>query len=228
MRWVCWVFVPLAVYGLTGPAAASEPAFGTDSPCVGCGHSYPYGAPACGVQFFGWRPGCCRCQPSVCDNAWAGYCQEKARWRALCYRVGTGGASCGEATAPSCYFTPAESGAAAEPTPAGPDLPGPTPQPEEDSAAPLPPTLTEPPMPVDPFGPAQPSEPPLPPPIGEPLLPPGMGEPPPPPQPGGVKEPSALPPLPKRAPEETTLNWRSLRPLRTNDPASPAHRRRLR
>jgi hypothetical protein len=34
-------------------------------------------------------PGCCECPPSACDNAWDGYCQEKARWQAFFTCVGT-------------------------------------------------------------------------------------------------------------------------------------------
>ena len=36
------------------------------------------------------QPGCGECQPHCCDNAWAGYCQEKARQQAFWYRVGSG------------------------------------------------------------------------------------------------------------------------------------------
>jgi hypothetical protein len=34
-------------------------------------------------------PGCCECPPSACDNAWDGYCEEKAKWRAYFAQVGT-------------------------------------------------------------------------------------------------------------------------------------------
>jgi hypothetical protein len=33
-------------------------------------------------------PGCCECPPSACDNAWAGYCEHKAKWQAFFARVG--------------------------------------------------------------------------------------------------------------------------------------------
>ena len=39
-------------------------------------------------------PGCCECPPSACDNAWDGYCQEKAKWQAFFARVGTPRAHC--------------------------------------------------------------------------------------------------------------------------------------
>jgi hypothetical protein len=39
-------------------------------------------------------PGCCECPPSACDNAWAGYCQHKAKWQAYFAQVGTPRAGC--------------------------------------------------------------------------------------------------------------------------------------
>jgi hypothetical protein len=48
-----------------------------------------FSPPGCAVA-----PGCCECPPTACDNAWDGYCQEKAKWQAFFSRVGTGHASC--------------------------------------------------------------------------------------------------------------------------------------
>lgn len=43
-----------------------------------------YSPPGCYLA-----PGCCECPPSPCDNAWAGYCQHKARVQAYFAKVGT-------------------------------------------------------------------------------------------------------------------------------------------
>lgn len=91
MRWICWASALLAAYGLVSPAAGAESSGGAGMKCAGCGHCQTYSAPACAAPFYGMAPGCCKCPPSACDNAWAGYCQEKARWKAFWYRVGTGG-----------------------------------------------------------------------------------------------------------------------------------------
>ncbi|MBN2579757.1 MAG: hypothetical protein JXB10_12275 [Pirellulales bacterium] len=57
---------------------------------VSAGNYYAYCGPACyGPPGFCLVPGCCECPPTACDNAWAGYCQEKARWQAFWTRVGT-------------------------------------------------------------------------------------------------------------------------------------------
>jgi hypothetical protein len=34
-------------------------------------------------------PGCCECPPSACDNAWDGYCEQKAKWQVFFAKVGT-------------------------------------------------------------------------------------------------------------------------------------------
>ncbi len=49
-----------------------------------------YRGPACfSPPGYGLAPGCCECPPSACDNAWDGYCEEKAKWQAFFARVGT-------------------------------------------------------------------------------------------------------------------------------------------
>jgi hypothetical protein len=77
---------------------------GRDAGCgVGCGtscgsgeaifaRSYwgPYAARACAGRYDGEGTAGCGGQTCLaCDNAWDGYCQEKARWHAFFYRVGT-------------------------------------------------------------------------------------------------------------------------------------------
>ena len=42
-----------------------------------------YRGPACySPNGYNLTPGCCISPPSACDNAWDGYCQEKAKWQA--------------------------------------------------------------------------------------------------------------------------------------------------
>ena len=95
MRRISWVFAMLAAAALIGTVIDSMPACYAAMPCAGCDscgcQTYRYGAPACGIASgFNTKPGCCQCQPHCCDNAWDGYCQERARWQAFWTRFGTG------------------------------------------------------------------------------------------------------------------------------------------
>ena len=58
-----------------------------------CGPSYrpsALAAEACGAPMgYNLSPGCCECPPCACDNAWDGYCDQKARWQAFWARLGT-------------------------------------------------------------------------------------------------------------------------------------------
>ena len=60
--------------------------------CVTCdrGPAAGFGAPACRGPIFGTEPGCCEHPPTPCDNAWAGFCQEKLKWKQFWYKVGSG------------------------------------------------------------------------------------------------------------------------------------------
>jgi hypothetical protein len=63
--------------------------------CASCGGndggSYRnYRGPACfSPPGYSLSPGCCECPPSACDNAWDGYCEQKAKWQAFFAQVGT-------------------------------------------------------------------------------------------------------------------------------------------
>jgi hypothetical protein len=63
--------------------------------CASCngndaGSYKSYRGPACfSPPGYSLTPGCCECPPSACDNAWDGYCEEKARWKAYFTQVGT-------------------------------------------------------------------------------------------------------------------------------------------
>ncbi len=98
MRWIDWFFAVLAAGVLVGPAVASdELACDELTKCVSCSQyrDMDYYAPGCYASpGFNLTPGCCQCQPNCCDNAWDGYCQEKARWQAFWYWVGTGCSRC--------------------------------------------------------------------------------------------------------------------------------------
>jgi len=89
MRWTCWVFALLAVPGLMTPAVGFDAYHGTAGLSGGRGSCEACSRPMCANPGgFAFVPGCCECQPSCCDNAWAGYCQQKARWQAFWARVG--------------------------------------------------------------------------------------------------------------------------------------------
>ena len=190
MRRICWVSILLAVWTMSGPATGFDSGYGWGRSYTGCGQCYNYGAPACAAPFFGWQPGCCQDQPSPCDNAWAGYCEEKARWKAFCYRLGTGGRdSCGSTPA-DCQPAPVGYQPRVQPLPPTPADPGKgqalaVPGRVGQPPAAAPPSLRAlPPVPVAPGGP-----------MAAPL----------PPEPADLQAPVALPPLP--APDETTWRW---------------------
>ena len=92
-------------------AVLSSSAFGanhTRGGCASCERSSGHGAPACaGPIGYNLKPGCCECPPTACDNAWAGYCQEKARWQAFWARVGTPKPKCGTTVSYTNVPTPA-------------------------------------------------------------------------------------------------------------------------
>ncbi|MGW8256150.1 MAG: hypothetical protein ACWGMZ_01560 [Thermoguttaceae bacterium] len=102
MRWLSLAFVPcLFVLLLTNGSNSFA------AGCINCGgnDAASYRAYSGGACFappgFCTAPGCCQCPPSACDNAWAGYCQHKARWQAYFYNVGVPKARCG-----GCCMTP--------------------------------------------------------------------------------------------------------------------------
>jgi len=110
MRSIGWFLGVVVGLGWAGSAAALEMGFnGCGScaggmPCEGTG----FGAPPCAAPFFGGTPGCCRMAPTPCDNAWDGYCEERAFWRAIWHQAGTrpagfsGWRQCQEVAGPFC------------------------------------------------------------------------------------------------------------------------------
>ena len=104
MRWLCWISAVVLVVP-AGEAFAAGPVYGTDVayssvaryPSCGssnCGSSN-CGSSNCGSSRHGsWLYGntsadCCECPPSPCDNAWASFCEENARWQAFWHQYGT-------------------------------------------------------------------------------------------------------------------------------------------
>ena len=101
MRWTCCLFVLLAAGTLSSPAAGSQPGCST---CAGGTGSHTYSEQACGAPAgFSLTPGCCRCQPTCCDNAWDGYCEHKARWQGFWSMVGTGAFKWQGSMIPRCH-----------------------------------------------------------------------------------------------------------------------------
>jgi len=85
MRRVMWVAV-FAAGGVFAQSASGQQVVsqGCDT-CAQHQQVRTYAALRCGCHHYGGTPGCCRCGPSKCDNAWEGFCDEKARcaqrWR---------------------------------------------------------------------------------------------------------------------------------------------------
>jgi hypothetical protein len=87
MRRIAWACVVLTLLLVESEIACAV--------CISCNGadacSYrAYRGPACCCPpGYALAPGCCECPPSACDNAWDGYCEEKAKWQAFFARVGT-------------------------------------------------------------------------------------------------------------------------------------------
>ena len=91
MRWTGWV-VAAAVIGLTGPATGYQPGCASCNGGASAGSWTQQGldAEACaGPAGYCLVPGCCEETRHCCDNAWAGYCDHRARVDAFWARVGT-------------------------------------------------------------------------------------------------------------------------------------------
>jgi hypothetical protein len=130
------------------------PAFGAQPGCASCNGGAAnvwamrgLGAEACASPCgHALVPGCCEDTRHCCDNAWAGYCDHRARVDAFWAKVGTPGA-CGHGCfsrpvrGASCDKCSSSGNGNASPTPAVKLLPAP-PKPEPP-VAPLPPTPSD-------------------------------------------------------------------------------------
>ena len=85
MRRISWGLALLVVVVLASQVAAE---------CPQCERYKGYGAAPCSAGGM-LQPGCCDCKPTACDNAWDGFCEEKARRSAFWTRVGTGSGGTG-------------------------------------------------------------------------------------------------------------------------------------
>ncbi len=189
MRWICWVFAPLAVLGTLGQATGLEPGGHGGRTCGSCEHHGGLSAPPCGVSFYGMTPGCCETPPSACDNAWAGYCDERAHWKSRWYRMASHPPQPTRPTRATCRSTVRSiSTVELQPPPKASAPPRPRPPVAEVPLIPVP----EAPLPPEPTVLPEPA---------------GVDEPGPPAQSDEPAEPSALPPLPSAVSQDTTWNW---------------------
>ena len=86
MRWLCWIS---AVAFIAGPAWGADVAYDGVARYPSCGTSN-CGSSRSGSWLYGnTSADCCECQPSPCDNAWASFCEENARWQAFWHQYGT-------------------------------------------------------------------------------------------------------------------------------------------
>jgi hypothetical protein len=140
MRWTGLVLAVLVI-GLAEAAAGGQPGCAN---CNGGGatglwaQSWLYADAGAGPACYCLVPGCCEETRHCCDNAWAGYCEHRARVDAWWARVGTPDACthsrpCRKAPMGRCSTCAPCSGATMQPTPA---TGSPTP-----AAAPVPPPV---------------------------------------------------------------------------------------
>ena len=88
MRMTSRILTAAFVVGIIGVASLVQ------AGCTGCSGSADYGNPALGAEpccsppGYCMAPGCCEVYKPCCDNAWAGYCEHKAKVQAFWARVG--------------------------------------------------------------------------------------------------------------------------------------------
>jgi hypothetical protein len=131
MRATTWV-LGVVLIGMSGPVVGYEP------PCASCNGGLAAGpavqrgldaGPCAGPIGYCLTPGCCEHTRRCCDNAWAGYCEHRAKVEACCANAGN---HCRRACrqAPMAYSgcDGPNSNGALQPTPAVP-APAPAPAP---------------------------------------------------------------------------------------------------
>ncbi len=137
MRWTGWLIV-VGILGAAGSAVGHQPG------CASCNglsssawwsHRGLDAEPCAFTCGYGLAPGCCEETRHCCDNAWAGYCEHRARVEAFWARVGTG-AACGhrrycQPVSPMPCYGCGGSTETGEPTRVGPVGAGPTPAPPQ-------------------------------------------------------------------------------------------------
>jgi hypothetical protein len=99
MQRICWILSLGASLLVIHTAAADElTTMVGNCPCQACAHAALSPAPCnCGCQgtchsgsAYNLAPGCCEPRRHCFDNAWDGYCQERAKWDTFCCKLGTG------------------------------------------------------------------------------------------------------------------------------------------
>ncbi len=89
MRQISWMFSLGAAALMAGAAAgAEEPCMQPATAAAPCNcpcHMKCHPAPA-----YNLAPGCCEPRRHCFDNAWDGYCEQRARWDTFWCKVGTG------------------------------------------------------------------------------------------------------------------------------------------
>ena len=140
MRWIPWMLA-VAVVGLAGPAAGYQPGCAS---CNGAGYRGLDAEPCASPCDYCLAPGCCEKYRHCCDNAWAGYCEHRAKVDAFWYRVGVPG-NCGRGC--PCRYTPVPYVPCDAPAP-GPMQPTPAVAPGPIAPVPIPPVNPMPSGPV--------------------------------------------------------------------------------
>ncbi len=90
MRRINWILAAAVFVGVAGPAASLDAGCG----CAECNGAmaagyWALGGPACcSPPGYCLAPGCGEDSRPCCDNAWAGYCQRKAKVQAFWAKVG--------------------------------------------------------------------------------------------------------------------------------------------
>ena len=132
MRWTIWMFAATVI-------ATASTAVGHQPGCTICGGGMPGGvwmqrgldAEACASPAgYCLVPGCCEDTRHCCDNAWAGYCDHRAKVEAFWSRVGVPG-SCVRSRpcrqAPMVLCSPCDEGSSEVVQPTPESAPSPTP-----------------------------------------------------------------------------------------------------
>ena len=90
MRWMPWIAALGATWILASPVTAIEPFAAGPAGPSGHHRIASLCGPPCSTTpgFHPFFPSCCEDTSPCCDNAWEGYCEEKARCRAHWYRAG--------------------------------------------------------------------------------------------------------------------------------------------
>ena len=124
MRATGWVFVA-AIIGLTSSAAGHESGCAQCNGGAGAAQAALAAEACAGPGGYTLVPGCCELSRHCCDNAWAGYCQHRAKVDAFWSRVGGPKLHCRQAAGEPSPTAPCEeiSPKAMQPTPAVPPSP---------------------------------------------------------------------------------------------------------